>query len=159
MSDPTVRRTTTDDWSVLRELRLSALRSDPQAFLANLAHEQEFAEDDWRLRASHSDSLMAFVDGKPVGMVALAPGQGPRREMVSLWTTPEARHHGVAAALVHGAMEAAREAEATELFVQVESHGDPAHRLYEHLGFKETGRRVAVPGRSDSDLIEMALPL
>ena len=126
-----------DDWADWRELRLSALSGAPEAFGARLADWQGEGdtEERWRARLSGgTHDLLAFVDGKPAGMVSgLRHGHGV--ELISLWVEPFARGRGVGDALVAAVLEWANGP--VRLVVKAANHAAVA--LYRRHGFTDTG--------------------
>jgi ribosomal protein S18 acetylase RimI-like enzyme len=152
-----VRRIRAEDWEQLRAIRLRALAMDPTAFGSTLAETLLRPEDYWRDRArttasSATGALFFASDGETwLGLAggAIEPDEPDVVELISLWVEPARRRTGVARALC-GAVEAwARERGARQLQLWVTEANAPAIRLYERLGFEDTGRRQPVrPGES-----------
>ncbi len=146
----TVRPVAPDEWRLLREIRLAALRDSPFAFGSTYARELGFDEQVWRLRVAGRGYFLAVDGGSPVGLAAgyrdpdALPG---RRELVSMWITPAARGYGVAALLIDAVAGWARADGADELALWVVDANDAALRAYRRAGFVETGERQPVlPG-------------
>jgi GNAT superfamily N-acetyltransferase len=145
-----VRHARATDWKVLRELRLRALASAPDAFASTLQTEAAFPEQVWRQRAegaATSANFIAWVDGAGVGMAAIfavadAPG---RMHLVGMWVDPQHRRRGIAQALVEQAVRWARERQAREVILWVVDHNIPARMLYERVGFQPTDERQPLP--------------
>ena len=108
---PAIRRIRPDEGPSLRAFRLRALADAPMAFGSTLAREQAFTESVWRERAERGgsgDDSITFVaehDGRWLGIVtglARDPDvlDDPRPELVAMFVAPDARGHGVGAALV-----------------------------------------------------------
>ncbi len=160
----TVRRTGPDDWQVLRALRLAALRTDPDAFSSTLARERRFAKERWLERCANPNGFMAWHDGLPAGLAALAPpppGAAPDEplELVSVWVAPEHRGQGVGDALVASALAAARDTESRQVRLSVVETNAAAIRLYAKHGFAATDACEPMPGRPHLLEIEMVLDL
>jgi len=147
----TVTRLDEDDWERLAEIRLRALRSDPEAFASSLAREELFREQHWRMRLRSSPWWVATPQGAPaVGLACLIEEPGSPstdRHLVALWVAPEARNRGVGTALLAEASREASEAGAETLSLWVREDNAAALRLYDTLGFAATGERHPVPGR------------
>ncbi|WP_258727080.1 GNAT family N-acetyltransferase [Cellulomonas sp. NS3] len=147
----TVTRLDEDDWERLAEVRLRALRSDPEAFASSLAREELFREQHWRMRLRSSPWWVATVEGgPPVGLACLIeePGSpGTDRHLVALWVDPAVRNRGVGTALLAAAEGAALDVGAETLSLWVREDNAAALRLYDALGFAPTGERHPVPGR------------
>lgn len=150
-----------DDWRAVRDLRLAALSTDPRSFGSTWQRESGFDEATWRQRCCNPAQFIALLGTRPVGLAALlpeAPGT-PHRHLVSVWTAPEARGHGVAEALVRACIDAARSSGAARLTLVVAQHADAARRLYLRLGFVPTGVHERLPWDDAVLLDEMSLDL
>ncbi|MDT3397592.1 GNAT family N-acetyltransferase [Streptomyces sp. B1866] len=135
---------TVDDWPWWRELRLAALAEAPYAFGSRLADWQGDGdrEERWRARLGvpGSCSLLAVLDGRPVGMAGGVPGAREGVvELVSLWVRGEARGRGVGDHLVR-AVERWAAARAEVLELAVAPGNGHAIALYRRHGFEDTGR-------------------
>lgn len=146
-----VTRLVEDDWERLAEIRLRALRSDPEAFASSLAREEMFREQHWRMRLRSSPWWLATQqDSEAVGLACLIEEPGSPstdRHVVALWVAPEARNRGVGAALLTAAEREAVAAGALTLSLWVREDNGAALHLYGTLGFAPTGERHPVPGR------------
>jgi ribosomal protein S18 acetylase RimI-like enzyme len=137
-----VRRLGPTDAEAYRAIRLSALRTEPDAF--GSTHELEaarplehFAE---RLATSH---VFAADDGTAlVGMVGLWPQNGPKDAHKGLvwgfYVEPWARRHGVARALLAALLAAAPDV-VEQLHLSVVATNAGAIALYESVGFTRYG--------------------
>jgi RimJ/RimL family protein N-acetyltransferase len=149
----TVRRLSGEDWELLREVRLAALRDSPEAFSSSLAREAGFDETEWRRRAA-GVWFVATEGGEPAGIVAgyhddaTAVGQ---RHLVAMWVAPSARGSGAAADLVEAIMGWAAADGATEVTLGVFETNVRARACYQRCGFTECGElpatHIHVPGR------------
>ncbi|MGW6130530.1 N-acetyltransferase family protein [Cellulomonas sp. NPDC055163] len=146
-----ITRLDEDDWERLAEIRLRALRSDPEAFASSLAREELFREQHWRMRLRSSPWWVATrEDGPAVGLACLIEEPGSPssdRHLVALWVEPGARNSGVGTALLAAAEREAARAGAETLSLWVREDNTAALRLFERLGFAATGERHPVPGR------------
>lgn len=126
-----IRQLGLGDWPQWRELRLAALRTDPQAF-ASRAHDWvDASAERWQVRlAPPSVCVIAEVDGRAVGQAAVNRlVDHPHLE--SMWVAPEARDTGVGAALVADL----RARVDGPLTLQVMADNQAARALYERCGF------------------------
>ena len=78
-----------------------------------------------------------------------------RAHLISMWTAPEYRRHGVGRLLVDEIIRWAGLRGARALHLMVTAHNDPARRFYERLGFAVTGRTEPYP--NDPALIELEM--
>jgi len=149
-----IARVSPDQWETYRQVRLAALTDSPEAFSSTIEREQRYPEQLWRDRLGANASLLAWLDGRPVGTVtvldtALAETHGftGAWHLVAMWVNPSARRLGVGAQLVEAAAEAARSGGAPALLLWVVETNDRARSLYERLGFRATGVREAYPNQ------------
>lgn len=160
MTDIAVRAAATGEWQLYRELRLTALTRDPDAFGADAAAEQAFTEERWRARLVERSTLLA--ESAALGTCGLA---GVVREddgtfhLVSVWVAPEARGRGTGELLVEAALRRAAELGAHELRLWVAEDNPAAQRLYRRMNFRPTGRVQPVREGEARMELEMARAL
>ena len=96
-----IRLADPDDWADWRLLRQRSLAEDPDAFSSSTTMwtgEQD-TEDRWRARLADGPCFIAYMDDRPVGMVAGRVVDGTA-ELISMWVAPEARRRGIGHALI-----------------------------------------------------------
>lgn len=154
MSDVELRRVRPGDGPALRDVRLRALRTDPDAFAAS--YDQAVARDDdvWdeiAARAASGSEEVVYVaeaQGGPfVAMVgAFTRADEPSaRNLYGMWVAPEARGSGLGMRLVDVIKEWSRDVGANEVKLWVVETNHPAVRLYERAGFVPTGEAQPLP--------------
>jgi GNAT superfamily N-acetyltransferase len=106
MTDITVRVLTEDDWSLYRQLRLTALQDSPEAFVDSYEQEVVYGEDRWRARMTKASRLLAETGGQPVGIAstAVVTENSATADVFGLWVAPEALQAGAAWALMEAAV-------------------------------------------------------
>jgi RimJ/RimL family protein N-acetyltransferase len=142
--DVVVRRIREDEGLALRDVRLRALAADPSAFGSTWEREAAFDEAEWHDRARRSaggDERATFVaerDGRWVGLVGgYRPHPGsPRVELISMWTVPAQRGHGIGRRLVEAVVDHARTTGAAQVDLWVMRDNPIAVALYESCGFR-----------------------
>lgn len=153
-----LRRLTSGDWRLWRDVRLRALEDAPQAFSSLLSDWQGDGDVEPRWRRRLEDvpfNVIAFVDGRPVGQVSGTAVDGRRSvELISLWVAPDARGTGVGTALVEAVAEWARGAGAERVSLAVKSENSVAIALYERTGFTDRG---VSPTAADERRMEASL--
>lgn len=158
-----VRNVTPDDWAILRDIRLRALRESPDAFGTTYAEALGHEDRVWQARASGGSMFFACLAGRPDEPVGLAGGYLERPgevHLVSMWVAPEARGRSAGAALVEAvASWAVTVHHADALHLWVTETNKPAVRLYERLGFRPTGARQPLPSNPALSEIAMSRPL
>jgi GNAT superfamily N-acetyltransferase len=158
-----VRETVMDDWPVLRDIRLAALADAPDAFASTYASEEGLNEADWRARIATGGSFLAYLpDIGASGPAGLAGGYAPEPgtvELVSVWVRPQARGHGVGAALIAAVIDWAKVSDATAVHLWVNEANTRARLLYQRCGFAPTGERGPLPSNPALTEVGMTRPL
>jgi len=141
-----IRKLTEQDIDVFWELRLRALRDNPEAF--GSTYEETLARGKeamlWRLsQAGDSFTLGAFDDGM-VGTVRFHREEGLKEKhkgyVFGMYVEPEVRGRGIGKALMQELIAQSRTLEGLEqLLLGVVTINDTAHNLYRSLGFEEYG--------------------
>src|SRR5699024_10482177 len=88
-----------DDWSLVREIRLRSLSTDPSAFGQSWETESTYEDKVWKKRVREAAWFLAVDDGQPVAVVAVRhEGDSPanERELQAMWVLPSARKSGIA---------------------------------------------------------------
>lgn len=70
-----IERLTEDAWTRLRDIRLTALRTDPWAFGSSLAREEGFKEAHWRMRLRSGPWFLAVDDDVPAASSRRSPSR------------------------------------------------------------------------------------
>lgn len=144
-----IRRVDEDDWPIVRDVRLRALRESPEAFGASLAREERFTESHWRMRLRTSPTWVAVDDDDvPKALVSLVPEPGSPeddRHVVSLWVAPEVRRRGTGWALLDTVVRAGAADGARTVSLWVVDDNAEAVDLYVRAGFTRTGETQALP--------------
>ena len=161
----TIRRFTSEEWELYRDLRLRALLEAPDAFGSTWAHESGRTDTEWRARLSAASSsrrdlpLVAELRGEPAGLAwARMEGAAPTvAHLYQMWVTPKHRGRGVGRALLGAAVEWARAAGAQVIVLDVTVGNGPAGHLYERAGFIPLG--APKPLRPGSTLQSRSLQL
>ncbi len=158
-----VRRVSSADVAAFRQLRLRALREDPQAFASTEEREAAEPPSVWRQRvdraASGDDAFIALAeaDGAPVGMAGGRIRDAGSREagLWGMWVDPAWRSRGVGRLLVRAVEDWAVRAGAETLTLWVVRSNASALALYRASGFVPAGATQPLP--SDPSLLEVQL--
>lgn len=164
MNDINVRPLEVEDWQLFREIRLTALKESPEAFVAT--HEEESVRDEefWRDRLQRSQRLLAERDGEAIGTASVgsAPEQEGAAQLFGLWVHPSARGTGVATALVRAGAQVAAARGKSQLLYWVGTDNGRAVAFASGYGFRPTAERRPMRVVSEEDgeeEIAMTLPL
>ena len=155
------------EWALFRELRLRSLADSPDAFARRFVDEQAQPDAHW-IRLTESVTvpggqvmLVAEDDGRALGLAfGLFDKEHPEIGHVGgMWVEPGSRGKGAGQALLGGAIEWARSRKLERLVLWVTEGNGPATRLYERLGFADTGQRDALQSNPTLRIMQMTLTL
>ena len=148
-----IRHSRSDDWEILRAIRLEALRESPDAFCTTYDEAFGYADDVWIERSSAdpvtsaSVSILAIDAEEPVGMAAGILCDESQLEVLSLFVTPSHRGMGIAQDLMNMLESWGRTRGAKRVILDVEAGNGRAGVFYAHIGYRPTGKRETYPGR------------
>ncbi len=145
-SDPgklTVRRARVGDELVLRDLRLRALREEPEAFGSTYEREVARTIADWQGWMSPGVTFVLYDSAGAQGMVAgvMDAADSAVVHLMAMWVNPEMRGTGGADELVQALMTWACSVDAKRVRLKVIEGNDRARRFYERKGFRPTGEK------------------
>jgi ribosomal protein S18 acetylase RimI-like enzyme len=166
-SDPGIsaRRVRTDEWQLVRSLRLAST-ADPDAPIAFLENHDEVAartDDFWRTRtadAAQSETVAQFVaviEEDAVGSLSViirATGQKDhfgtyiddrRADVVGVWVRPDRRGTGAIDALLAAAAEFVAAVGLRRMQLDVHRDNQRAQAAYRRSGFEPTGEAFTGP--------------
>lgn len=152
---PDIKLLVPDEWPRLRDIRLSALRDSPHAFLATYERERAYSEDRWRAEFARGDWNIGLVDGRPVSVLGVTREPGaPAREcyLEYLWVARGYRRSGIARSMLAVILERLRASGTTTVFLWVLDGNEAAMYFYKNVGFTTSNHRQplpADPGRSE----------
>ena len=157
---------TSKNVSLFREVRLCALRDSPSAFGSTYAREAQFTDAEWLARTErwNGDKGIGYlaIDGSAGCGIAgafLDEQDATHAHLISMWTAPAHRRHGVGRMLVDAVANWAHTRGAQTLWLMVTSSNDAAIEFYARLGVFPHRSHGTVP--NDVALIEyeMVKPL
>ena len=133
----TARMITTADVHLWRDIRLEALRTEPQAFSTRYEDWADRPLADFAARFATSHIFLAFDGARPAGSVSWhadpdVPGRG---WITSVFVTPSARGKGIGRDLISAALLHAVAAGIADMFLEVGASNKAAQALYRVAGF------------------------
>jgi GNAT superfamily N-acetyltransferase len=149
-----VQRVLSSQAKQLRELRLRALREDPDAFGSTFAREVSLREEHWQLWASDSEAdehRVVFVAALPE-WAGMAGGflDAQRPGVVTLgamWVDLTHRRRGLGAQLLDAVLDWAMSRGAAMIELSVTDENTAAERLYSRAGFTHVGVHAPLDDR------------
>ncbi|WP_437534480.1 GNAT family N-acetyltransferase [Sorangium sp. So ce726] len=163
--DRNVRSLRPGEASLLRDLRLRALKDAPEQFGETLEEALARTRAGWEaltasvVPPSNQAMFIAEVNGAPVGSVfALNDVEATEvGRLGGMWVAPEQRHQGIGMALVEAVQIWALNLGKRHLRLWVACDNGAGRRLYERAGFQLTGAQRAFPGDLLRVIVEMDL--
>jgi ribosomal protein S18 acetylase RimI-like enzyme len=168
--DVLVRRLSSSDGMILKDVRLRALRANPESFTASLAEVERRPDDAWvawasRLSRPDADEAVFAAFGadprRAMGMAGVMLRGEPYLDsrVYGVWADPSVRGRGIARRLVHEVIEWARAAGRPRLTLCVMEASGPAIALYRSHGFEEEGCATASSVHEGASELAMVLRL
>jgi GNAT superfamily N-acetyltransferase len=173
-----VARITPDEWALLRDMRLRALRDAPEAFGQTYENAAAEPELEWRsaARAASAGDRRAWFFARSDGSAAevrsaagappaeLGMVQARRRPpddclVFSMWVAPEARRGGVGRELIGAAAGWARSWGGRRIVLWVTGVNESAMRFYERVGFRLLSEGPDMESGRAFGALAMELPL
>jgi ribosomal protein S18 acetylase RimI-like enzyme len=133
----------------LQEIRLTALRDCPSAFLSSLELEEAYDEQRWRQELTRGDWNILLAGDEAIGLLGVTRGKDtlPREcHFEQLWIAPGFRRIGAGSMLLQTALDRLRgkgEIRTVSLYVL---NGNPGAMIfYEKFGFQNTNEPHSLP--------------
>lgn len=133
------------EWERLRNIRLRALKENPEAFGANFDEVKSQPQNIWMKGFEKEDYLIASIDGLDVGMLyieVLNGDHGATCWIGGCWTDSAYRGKGVMRALFNYIDENADSRKWARQGLGVWTDNFDAIKAYEFLGFKFAGEKM-----------------
>jgi GNAT superfamily N-acetyltransferase len=132
-----VRALGPQDWQTLRDLRLAALRTDPDAFYSTWQRERSREATQWQAWPRSGVAFGAWHRGEPAGLVGVAvhPETPADADLFAMWVAPAARGSGAADALIEAAVGWAAQRGCSSVRLEVAAGNTRAERVYARNGF------------------------
>jgi ribosomal protein S18 acetylase RimI-like enzyme len=153
-----IRRTTEEDWEILKEIRLASLLDAPTAFGVSHASAAAYSDAQWRDRASgriQSAYLLAFVNGVAASMVAGVVSPALEFNLIAMWVKPAYRGTPVATGLVDSMKTYAVSQGHTRVVLDVSPDNGRAAAFYRKQGFSFLPEWEALASYPDIKLQKM----
>ncbi len=144
MDNITITSIMPDEWTKYKNLRLRALKEEPQAYGSSYAENSTKPEEFWKQRLLDAIQektqwlVFAKSDNHLVGMVgAFAEKEPDVAHIISVYVVPEARGNGISKDLMRDLLNRIkRNSWIKKIIVDVNPQQHAALNLYKNLGFK-----------------------
>ncbi len=142
-------------WQEYKEIRLRALKDDPQAFFSSHRKEVEYPDVKWQERLQsvvdgNGWTVFAEIDSQLIGMLGAYQKGNDRKEgavnVFGVFVAKEARGKGVAFKMMEKLLEQLKQAGIIMAKLTVNENQSAAVALYKKLKFKVTGQESLVLG-------------
>jgi ribosomal protein S18 acetylase RimI-like enzyme len=143
-----------EQWQPYKEIRLEALKMEPQAFGSSYTTMLQQPDTFWQGRLAEAALrngnwlLFARENDRIIGMIgAFANLEQNTVSVISVYVTPQARGKGVSKALMRAILEEISQLKRFQsVSLTVNKIQAPALHLYQHFGFKITREEDALMG-------------
>ena len=138
-----VRRLGAEELDILKQLRLTSLRLEPDNYASDYDDWAAKNDDAWRVYLDEP-VFAAFDNTRAIGLLGLIPQtksrMAHRASLGMVWVAPEARGMGAADLLLRAAIDHARSLGVDQLELSVNAENARAVRFYQRHGFDAYGR-------------------
>lgn len=139
-----------EKWKLYKEIRLKALREEPQAFNTSLDEAKTYKKEKWVKRASSPFNFAAVIRKKPVGTISCYITEENSKKVahiVGVFVLNNFRRKKIGYKLFNTLLDKIKEdktIEKAELYVNKKQ--EAAINMYKKLGFKISGEKTSVMG-------------
>lgn len=147
-----------DDWEILRDVRLRALKDSPAAYMSTYDEVAAWTEERWRHSFVTAVWVVIRSERRIIAVASsLRATGGPlsERYIESVWVEPGHRRSGVLREILRHLAE--REPEVEDWFLWVLDGNADARAVYERLGFAPTGKTQPLTDASGRNEVEFRL--
>ena len=133
-----IRETETQDWEILRSIRLQALSASPTAFGVRYEDAANNSDERWKVLASSQHPpyfWLAREQEMPVGMVGASLDEQRRFTLIGMWVNPQWRGTDIAQRLVQQVKARATKLGFAHIVLGVSPENARAVRFYQRQGF------------------------
>jgi RimJ/RimL family protein N-acetyltransferase len=139
------RAITENQWSKLRDVRLTALQESPRRFLSKYSKEVAYGEAQWRAEFSRGEWIIVGEEGQPpdalIGITRSDDIPPAGRYLEFLWVSPRRRRTHLATNLIRAVLERLQASGMDTAWLWILDGNEPARELYSKCGFITTGER------------------
>lgn len=140
-----------DEWLVLRDMRLRALRESSLSFLAKYDQERRYGHGRWQTEFDRGDWVVGDLDGKQVCLAGVTRQSGASRDeryLEYVWVAPRFRRQHTAFDMLTYIIRELKDRSVRTVFLwTLLEDNDAAQWLYKQLDFITTSEKQELEGR------------
>lgn len=142
-----VRRLSAKDAEQYWDLRLEALKTNPEEFITTyeeaMKREKPIERTAENLSSESAHTFGAFLEGKLQGVVTLVPGTHEKfqhkADIFAMYVSPNSRGNGIGKRLIQACIDQAKDIHVEQINLTVVSSNNLGIRLYQSMGFEKYG--------------------
>lgn len=154
-----------EEWQLYRDIRLKALKEEPQAFGSTYVDNSKRPDEFWMQRLDDASKMFsqwlvfAKVDKKIVGMVGAFLEKLDEAHVIAVYVVPEAREKGISKMLMKELLAKIKtNGEIKKIVVDVNPEQVAALNLYKHSGFRITKKyRLVLGDGNEHDVYQLQM--
>ncbi len=156
-----IRAARPDEWPEVRDLRLRALESSPDAFGSTIEREREYGRSEWLewingWEGSENRLFLALEGDTRLGLAVGSREHGRDHvHLYAMWVEPASRRRALGTGLVQAVMDWSAECGAAAVELGVTETNAGARAFYARNGFEDTGERYSLREGSPLSVIVM----
>lgn len=137
-----IKKVSVSDWKDYKEIRLHALKNNPESFSGSYEERVKAKSDYWKSKIGDKDVriFLAYLNKSPVGVFILAFKSSPKVKHIaniySVYVREDCRGKGVGSKLMDAVLKEAKSKKYVEkIALSVIAGQESAIKLYEKFGF------------------------
>jgi RimJ/RimL family protein N-acetyltransferase len=149
-----------DQWKRLAKIRLMALESDRESFLATHEKESAYNEFRWREEFLRGKWIIVADQDDDIALLGVTKEKDtPQCEcyLEFMWVTKERRRQHIATDILHEVLNALRQSGIITVWLWVLEGNARAADLYKRIGFSFTGKSQPLPNNPSRNEEQMKL--
>lgn len=158
-----IKKLSNADVDVFKDIRLEALRNEPENYASHARDWEGLSQQDWLLRMSDCTVFVAFKDDEPVGIMALMPNRpskmAHRATLIMVYVRKAERGTGLAGRLISKITQYASQIGVSQIELTVSVENLAAVQFYLKQGFSQVGYIPAGLRHDGRDIDEILMML
>lgn len=147
---PDIKLLAQDEWLTLRDVRLSALRESPEAFLSTYTQERTYGDSRWQAEFARGEWWVGHVRDEAVSLLGVTREPhtpSPEYYLEYMWVASGHRRSGIALQMLNVVLGHLRASGARTINLWVLDGNEAARSLYKRVGFVSCNHSQPLPGQ------------